>query len=102
MRDQPRTLGWILAIANVLNVADYGLTMNALANGFQEANPIMRSMIEMNPALAGALKMLVLLLVTARVWQCRRYRKALIVAIVMLTFFAAIFAWHLFCLALMI
>lgn len=100
LRDRPRVLLALLIVVNVFNVADFGLTLNALANGFTEANPLMRWLLDANPVWAGAVKTLLVMLVSLRVWQCKRYRKALIAAAVMLVFFGALFAWHIYCLTL--
>jgi len=102
LRDQPRALLWLLATANVLNLADYGLTLNALAHGFEEGNPIMGFMLNLNPVWAGIFKVLAILLASFLVWQLKRYRKALIVAIGMLLVFAGVFAWHLYGLLVML
>jgi hypothetical protein len=95
LREQPRTLWWLLAAVNVLNIADYVLTLNALSHGFAEANPVMGLLFDMNPALAGIFKTLAVLLASLLAWQLKRYRKALLVAIGMLVVFAGVFAWHL-------
>lgn len=101
LRNQPRLLFWLLITVNALNIADFGLTLNALAHGYQEGNPIMGFLFEMNPALAGIFKILAVLLASVLVWQLKRYRKALLAAIVMLLIFAGVFAWHLYGLVMM-
>lgn len=102
LREQPRRLLWLLVAANALNIADYGLTLNALANGFAEGNPVMGFLIEMSPVWAGVFKVFAVLLASLIVWQLRRYRKALIAALGMLVVFAAVFAWHLYGLLVML
>jgi hypothetical protein len=102
LREQPRTLWWLLAAVNVLNIADYVLTLNALSHGFAEGNPVMGLLFDMNPALAGIFKTLAVLLASLLTWQLKRYRKALVVAIGMLVVFAGVFAWHLCGLMVMI
>lgn len=101
LRNQPKALFWLLAAANVLNIADFALTLNALAHGFREGNPIMGFLFEVNPAWAGIFKVLAVLLASLLVWQLKRYRKALIAAIGMLLVFAGVFIWHLYGLAMM-
>lgn len=102
LRDQPRTLLWLLAAVNVLNLADFALTLNALAHGFHEGNPVMGFMLDLSPAWAGVFKTLAVLLASLLVWQLKRYRKALVVAIGMLVVFTAIFAWHIYGLVVML
>lgn len=101
LRDHPNTLFWVLVATNALNIADYGLTMNALANGFSEGNPVMGFLIQMSPIWAGVFKTAAVLLASLLVWQLKRYRKALLVALLMLAVFAGVFAWHLYGLAVM-
>jgi hypothetical protein len=94
LRDNPRTLQVLLVIVNVLNLTDFGLTVNALANGASEANPVMASLFKVGPLWAGIFKTAAVLVATALVWECRRYRKALLAAVAMLMVFAAIFVYH--------
>lgn len=84
----------LLLVVNALNLTDFGLTMNALANGATEANPVMASLFKIGPLWAGLFKTVAVLVATAIVWECRRYRKALVAAIAMLLVFAAVFAYH--------
>ncbi len=94
LRDHPRKLQFLLLVVNVLNLTDFGLTMNALAHGASEANPVMASLFKIGPVWAAIFKIVAVLVATAMVWECRRYRKALIAAIAMLLVFAAIFIYH--------
>ncbi len=94
LRDNPRTLQVLLVVTNVLNLADFALTMNALANGASEANPVMASLFKLGPAWAGVFKAVAVLVATALVWECRRYRKALAASIGMLLVFTGIFIYH--------
>ena len=77
LRDNPRTLQVLLVVVNALNLTDFGLTLNALANGASEANPVMASLFKVGPLWAGIFKTAAVLVATALVWECRRYRKAL-------------------------
>ena len=43
LRDRPRLLWMMLAVVNLLNIADFVLTLNVLASGGADATPIMRS-----------------------------------------------------------
>lgn len=94
LRDRPRVLWVVLTVVNVLNIADFALTLNVLASGGGEANPIMRSLFDMSPVWAGAFKLVAVLLATVLVWRCRRFRSALVAALLMLVVFAAVLFYH--------
>jgi hypothetical protein len=99
LRDKPAMLRALLVTVNVLNVADFGLTLNVLGDGGGEANPIMRSLFNVGPLWAGLFKIVAVLLTTWLVWRCRSYRLALAAALVMVAVFAAVALYHLFGLA---
>jgi hypothetical protein len=94
LRDDPTKLQVLLILVNVLNLTDFALTMNALAGGASEANPVMASLFKAGPVWAGVFKTCAVLVATALVWECRRYRKALLAAVLMLLVFAVIFVYH--------
>jgi hypothetical protein len=89
----------LLVTVNVLNIADFLLTLNVLKDGGGEANPIMRSLFSLGPFWAGLFKILAVLLTTLLVWRCRSYRLALAASLAMLAIFAAVALSHLFGLA---
>ena len=96
LRDRPATL-WVLLVAvNVLNMADFLLTLNVLAGGGGEANPILRPLFEASPIYAGLFKFAVVFIVTLIVWRCRRFRRALEAALIMAGVFAVVFFYHIF------
>jgi hypothetical protein len=99
LRDRPRLLRWLLVVVNILNVADFGLTLNALDNGVGEANPIMRALFSLGPAWAGVFKITSVFLTTLLVWRCRGYRLALAAALIMVGLFAVVAVYHFFGLA---
>lgn len=94
LRDRPRALWVVLAVVNTLNIADFVLTLNVLAAGGGEANPIMRSLFHLSPIWAGVFKLVAVLLATALVWRCRRFRSALVAALLMLAVFIAVLFYH--------
>ncbi|NLO26650.1 MAG: hypothetical protein GX113_00485 [Actinobacteria bacterium] len=94
LRDRPRLLWMMLAVVNLLNIADFVLTLNVLASGGAEANPIMRSLFDLGPIWAGAFKLVAVLVATALVWRCRRYRLALVAALVVALVFTAVLFYH--------
>jgi hypothetical protein len=91
LRDSASSLRVILITVNILNVADFLLTLNALAMGASEANPVMRSLFNVDPVYAGIFKFLAILGVTLLVWRCRRYRSALQASLIVL---ALVFVYH--------
>jgi hypothetical protein len=94
LRDSASSLRVILITVNILNVADFLLTLNALAMGASEANPVMRSLFNVDPVYAGIFKFLAILGVTLLVWRCRRYRSALQASLIVLAVFTLVFVYH--------
>jgi hypothetical protein len=89
----------VLLVVNLLNVADFWLTLRVLGNGGGEANPIMRSLFEASPVWAGLFKTAAIALTSLLVWRCRRYRLALAAALTMLAIFTAVAFYHILGLA---
>lgn len=96
LRASPARLGVLLVVVNMLNLADFALTLNVLAQGGEEANPIMRSLFSVDPFYAGLFKIVAVLLTTVLVWHCRRFRSALAAALIMVVVFGAVLLYHLF------
>jgi Domain of unknown function (DUF5658) len=94
LRDSPAAVRVLLLTVNMLNLADFALTMNALAMGGGEANPIMRSLFDVNPVYAGIFKIFVILAVSLVIWRFRRYRSALQIALVLVVIFLGVFFYH--------
>jgi hypothetical protein len=96
LRERPRLLFGLLMAVNVLNLADFLLTMRVLAEGGGEANPILRSLFAMDPLYAGLFKLVAVLLTSWLAWRCRRFRSGLEAAIIMLAVFMAVICYHIF------
>jgi len=94
VRDRPGILWIILVSVNALNLADFFLTLNVLALGGGEANPLLAQLFAADPLYAGLFKFAVVLLVTLAVWRCRRFRRALEAAFIMLGVFTVVFFYH--------
>ena len=94
LRGRPGTLAALLVTVNALNLADFALTMNVLASGGGEMNPIMRSLLAAGPVHAAAFKLLAIMAATYTVWRCRRYRSALAAALILLSAFVAVFVYE--------
>ena len=96
LRDRPRLLFGMLVVVNVLNLADFLLTLKVLAEGGGEANPILRSLFAMDPLYAGIFKLVAVLLTSWLAWRCRRFRSGLEAAVIMLAVFTAVICYHIF------
>jgi hypothetical protein len=96
LRDRPRLLFSLLLGVNVLNLADFLLTLNVLARGGGEANPILRSLFALDPLYAGGFKLVAVLLTCWLAWRCRRFRSGLEAAVIMLVLFTAVICYHIF------
>ncbi len=94
LRERPRVIMAVLVLVNVLNLADFLLTMNVLAHGGGEANPILRSLFAVDPLYAGIFKVVAVLVTSYLAWLCRRYRSGLQAALILLTVFSAVIAYH--------
>ena len=73
LRDTPGTLAVFLITVNILNLADFTLTSNALALGGYEVNPVMRVLFASDPILALLVKSALIALATLLVWRFRRF-----------------------------
>jgi len=94
LRDRPPALLLLLGAVNVFNFADFVLTLNALAAGGGEANPVMRSLLETDPVWAGLFKVTAVLLASWIVWRLRRYRLALQAALLVAGILCAVLVYH--------
>lgn len=95
-RDRPWEIAVVLIVVNVLNLLDFGFTLNCLANGGGEANPVMRSLFDMGPLAAGIFKFVAVLGVTVIIWRYRRFRSGLATALGVLVLYVLIIAYHVF------
>jgi hypothetical protein len=94
MRDRPALLVKVLLLFNIYNIADYFLTVNALAAGHQELNPLMRYLFATDPLLAGIFKIVTGAAVTMLVWHCRRFRLMLQFSLFAFGLYLALIAYH--------
>jgi len=68
----------VVALLNVLSLADWFLTVHLLGDGAVEANLVLRG-LSSNPLALGAVKSLLMVAVSAGIWVERRFR--LVVAV---------------------
>ena len=84
----------VLATIIVFNFVDLMLTVDALAQGAEEANPIMRSLFWAHPVTAAVVKVGVVAAVVLALQRMRRYRAALELALLMLVGFTLLMFYH--------
>jgi hypothetical protein len=96
LRERPRLIFSILMVVNALNLADFLLTMNVLAHGGGEANPILKSLFEIDPVYAGLFKLVAVLVTSWLAWRCRRYRSGLQAALILLVIFTGVICYHIY------
>ncbi len=95
MRDHPLILAIVLVLLNVLSLVDGFFTAVELTLGIAaEGNPVLEAAARRNPLLAVAVKVGVMLLVTAGMWHGRTSRVILGLSVAALALFAAVVAYH--------
>lgn len=94
LRDRPPALLILLGLVNIFNFADFSLTLNALSAGGREANPLMRSLLALDPVWAGLFKAAAVLLASWIVWRLRRYRLALQATLAVAAILSAVLLYH--------
>jgi hypothetical protein len=94
-RDHPSVVARVLVAMAALNLADFLLTVRALERGASEVNPVMAVLFDVDPAVAGAVKLLLGLGVVFAIWQMRHYRRILEVSLVALVGFSLVLAYQL-------
>lgn len=94
MRARPELVVLVVLTINLLSAVDGLLTLNALAHGAREANPIMRALIEQEPVLWIWVKALLVGMLSWVLWRLRRYRLGLCAALAGLAVFTAVLAYH--------
>jgi hypothetical protein len=99
LRDRPKALQLLLVGVNLLNLADFSVTLRVLDSGGREANPILRPLLVLSPIWAGIFKLVAVLAASLLVWENRRYRKALIAALCVVLVFAGLVAYDITVLA---
>jgi hypothetical protein len=96
LRERPWAVLGVLLAVNALNLADFVLTLNVLANGGGEANPLLRSLFALDPVYAGIFKVVAVMFASWLAWRCRRFRSGLEASLIMLAVFSAVICYHIF------
>lgn len=94
MRDNPTVLITVLVLANLLSILDLVFTLWALRVGAVEANPVMRGLLDTNPALAAGVKVALVGGLSVLIYAFRRYRLMLTAAVVVLLAFLLLILYH--------
>ena len=94
-RDHPSAVALALVTIAVLNLADFLLTVRALDRGATEVNPVMAALFDVNPTVAGTVKLLLGSAVVFVIWQMRRYRRILEVSLAALAGFSLVLGYQL-------
>jgi hypothetical protein len=99
LRDDPRTLGELLLLANLLSLLDLLLTMILFRQGAGEANPVMRYLFANGVVQAAVVKLGIIAGASLGIWELRRRRPALAAALFFLVAYGAVVLYELLGLA---
>jgi hypothetical protein len=99
LRDNPRKLGELLLLANLLSLLDLLLTMILFRQGAGEANPVMRYLFANGVAQAAVVKLGIIAAASLGIWELRRRRPALAAALFFLVAYGAVVLYELLGLA---
>jgi hypothetical protein len=94
LRDNQRVLIAMLVALNLLSLADWALTVNALTVGASEGNVVLAALMQQNMLLAGVFKFSVMLGVSLLVWRARSYRLVLATLVGALGLYLAVIVYH--------
>lgn len=79
----------------VMSAGDWLLTLIALRMGATEGNPVLDSLLGVNPAMAGGFKALATAFVVWVMWTQRRYRSIAAVSVAAFLLYFALISYHL-------
>lgn len=102
LRDNPSLLLGVLVALNALNVLDWSFTRYEMSAGAIEGNPVMAALFGFDSAAAGVFKVTLMLVVSFVIWRGRRYRRVLELAVIAAMMYAALLAYHLFAIAVVL
>ena len=102
LRDNPVAVAVLLLLGNVLSLADLALTRVSLVLGASEANPFMRPFVVAHPALAGVLKVGLVVALSLMIWRQRRRRRGLELAVFLAIFYGVLVIYELMSIGLVL
>jgi len=92
---RPQVVAWLLVELWVLNIADLLLTRRAIWLGFAtESNRVMGHFLREGTLSAVVFKVGVVTVGSLLLWRLRRHRAALLAAVALTAFFAAVVAYE--------
>lgn len=94
LRDNPRALIALLALANVLSLLDLSFTLRALALGATEGNPLMAWLFGHSTFAAAAAKVGMVAGLSLVIWRLRRYRAILALSFFAISIFGGVVIYH--------
>lgn len=96
LRDSEWTLFLVLALVNLMSLADGALTYLEITHGIAaEGNPLLAALFDTHPMAAVAFKIFTIFLVTAIIWHARHQRAMVMVSLFAGAVFSAVLAYHL-------
>lgn len=95
LRNDPILLLELLVLVNLFSALDLALTLLALEMGAVELNPLMDHLLGIGVAPAAAVKVGIVLLATTGLWLLRRYRVALMTAVLIFAIYASLIVFEL-------
>ena len=93
-RTYPWFLPVILVAANLLSLADIALTLRVLETGAVEANPLLKTLLDIDVHLAAGVKAALVAAASMLIWHYRWHRRILPLALFVLTVFAAVVVYQ--------
>jgi hypothetical protein len=79
----------------IMSAGDWLLTLIALRMGAVEGNPVLDSLLSMNPIAAAGFKAVLTLLVVSLMWTQRKYRSIAAVSLAAFLLYFALISYHL-------
>lgn len=96
LRDSQWTLLVVLALVNLMSLADGALTYLEISHGIaEEGNPLLAALFDTHPFAAIAFKVFTVFMVTAIIWYARHQRAMVMVSLFAGVVFSAVLAYHL-------
>jgi hypothetical protein len=95
VRERDLVLAGMLCVLNVLNMSDLLMTFQLMEHGAVEGNLLMGTLLGADPIAAAAFKVVMLGAVSLVIWNMRRYRTVLLLALISVGGFALLFAYEL-------
>jgi hypothetical protein len=95
LRANPVALAALLVLANALSLVDLALTHTSLDLGAVEANLFMRYFLSVDPAQAAIVKVGLVLAVSLAIWRLRRLRRALELAVFLVSLYGVVVVYEL-------